>query len=1406
MENNTRHIDTYLATADSLRFKLWVIVGKNIPKQNNIIEYLKDKGYVLVDVGKELAEFNQVLDANEEVPHDVGLKVKEWFLSKPEKLILVNASILYHETFKKLSPIGAFKYNSRHKNSVLFLEDEKLMGGHVYHGEHGSKTYYDKNDTELLKTKIDDIEENYQSISVEQESRYNKNDELPLNAIGRLFNYTSIKDVVDIDTDLKHQNLQKELVESYVISKGLEDQIIEFLDNLQSPNHKAAKIVGNYGSGKSHLIAFLVSIINNKKLVELIKNAKVRTAAQNITRQFFTVQFELQPINIDLSDFFFKELEKQMLYTYGISIPKFTTEVTNFKDHLAAILETLKINDPSKGLLVIIDEVSDFIESKESYRIKRDFQFLRIVAQVCQDQDMVIVTSMQEDIYTSVRLQAVAADEDRISQRFQNIIIRREAVKQVIAQRIVPKTKEQKLEIEEKLKPFIDKIEDVANKKEEYIELFPFTPSLLNIFHELPYFEKRGIIQFAQKELKLVIHKPFPCFFTFDRIFDILANNPNNRNLDRVYDLVKVVRLIEPKLLANLTPNLYVDALKLVKGLAVYALWSHGNNGATAKELAEQLLIIPQNNALDAHVQVALIIKKVREITDGYYLKVVKDAANGNDYFKLDPSIDGKPIDERIEDETNAIGGDEDKQESVLFDQIKTILTLTTYKNLPDVFEDEAVWASVNSFRRGLIVFQRKGQSIDKLDAVDYVINFISPFCNTEPSVFCKNQLDINLKIGDEANIVFIKNMVAIQSLIAKKIRVPEMTKKLTECIEGNPNKNPPVLGIKHRIAKWVFHISDVRQNGKSISVKLLLGKEFNNLTEIMDALKEKTFDAYFNNEFPEHPKYAQKLTSANITASLTNFVNDLADGNFNNLKQQTQSFLNSLRLLNTSGNLDITDNKIAQTIRTIVNAQSGKMVNIEKELVAYFAQKPYGLEAPIVHFYLLLLTLLGKIALKGKGGDEIDITNIKEKFKNLSQFDNLLYAVKKDDLSYDFACHLLNALNLNGAIMLRENTRNEGFLNYKNKLVEIRNQIKGLEAMLDKLEKQIPLFIQLDHAKKLAATITYINWASLDINNHAKFNTIAHLNSQLPDISTALANLTKLTFALQDYNRFIHQGIGYMNDALTLIDNNTHYLPDATVATRLKQFYNDTIAIAKNFERYLQTEERRPLEGKINAFKDLYIKGFYYPALQNTIGDKVNWTPYETFTRHPLFEKIMLLSQLDCNLQNKIDTPIKHWNNLLQLRQKNVDIDRLYQIPFDTNSNFMKVERDYAAIKQHANQINETLKNIYEDYAQTTIAEISKKNEQLPLINIADNHKTTIANIINTQKLPDTLTQGLIVAINKLFVDITIVTIKKDELLNALFKKDELTTMPQLHEAFFNFYQQLQQQHKGQEVRLRID
>lgn len=1407
MESKSKHIDTFLSLANTLRFKLWAIVGKNESKKDKIINYLQHKGYTLIDVATELDFLYKELEKENEPEHDIGQKIKEWFLKKPDKIILINASILYHRAFTKISPVGAFKYNSRNKNSVLFLENEKIISNRVSYGQVGSEEHYDKDINDILLTSINEVEDNYKSFFDDPVGEYLKPDKLPQNAIGRLFNYTEIKDVVDIDTDLKQSYLQKELVSSYIISEGLEQQIIDFFDNLKKPRHKAVKIIGNYGSGKSHLIAFLVSVINKPELRSLIKNKSVKIAADKIERSFFTVQFELQPVDVDLSIFFFREIEKQIEQAYGFKIPKYDKEKTlNFKDHLAEIISYLKEKDSTKGLLVVIDEVSDFLQAKESFKIKRDFQFLRVIAQVCQDQDLLLAISMQEDIYSSPKLKEIAGDEDRISQRFQNIVIRREAVKKVISQRIVPKTKEQEIEIENKLQPYINKIEDVANNQEEYIELFPFTPVLLNLFHELPFFEKRGIIQFAQTELKYVIDKPFPYFFTFDRIFDILANNPNNRNLEGVYDLVNTVNIVLQKITANLDKSIHTDAFKLVKGLAVYSLWSRGQNGATAKELAEQLLIIPENNAFEAFTQVALIVQKIRRITDGFYIKVVQDKVTGNDYIKFDPAIDGQDPDERIDNEIIAVGGDVDKQETVLFEQINEILGNDYYKNNPNVFEDEATWTSVKSFRKGLIVFQRKGQEIKSLDKADYVINFISPFSKTPPIKYTENQLNIKLNVGKQENIEIIKRIVAIKSLISKNILVAAMNKRLNDTINGVRNPaghiNP---GIKYRIAMWVQHISEAELNGSKLSIKSTLGKDFNNLSEVMSELKEKLFDKLFNTDFPEHPKYAETLSSNNIDLTLTNISQEISNGNFRNLNYRSKNFLDTMNLLNENGDPDVGSNKITQLILTIINAKKGKVVDVQKGIVDELSKPPYGLEPQIVYFLLVVLTTLGKVSLKGRGGDEIDISNIKEKFKSINQFDNIIYVAKKDDLSYDFAQNILNALGLNGAKMLHEKYRNDAFTEYKNRINEINQKIRDVESLIAKLNKKPSSNLNLDSVKRAFDEIKTIDWQTLDISNHAKFKTIENLKLDLSKVKKLLSLLDNLIIALSEYNSDIHKGIMFMSDALDIMKANKEFVIDEEIETNLEQLYNDTLHIVKDFDKFMRLSERFPLSGKIKKFKDIYVKDFYLPALHNTIGNKVNWMPLENYRKHPLFEKAKVLSKADCNLKQKLHSKINLWNTLLSLRVVIVDAERLYDVPFDTVSNFMKIERNYQEIATESENINKNIENIYSEYAQTIIEEIKRKSTQLNVVNISKEYKTVINEIIETEELPDNISSQLIDAINKLFVNIKVVKLNKEKITKELFKQDELLTFEQIRKSFFDVLNKLEDQ-KSEEVRFKID
>jgi ABC-type lipoprotein export system ATPase subunit len=94
-----------------------------------------------------------------------------------------------------------------------------------------------------------------------------------------LVNFEKIKDVIDIDA-LGDEESKKGLVEKYLISSAIEDHLVDLCNDFASETHKAAQIIGGYGSGKSHLLGLIISILSDTNLVQYIQNENVRNASK----------------------------------------------------------------------------------------------------------------------------------------------------------------------------------------------------------------------------------------------------------------------------------------------------------------------------------------------------------------------------------------------------------------------------------------------------------------------------------------------------------------------------------------------------------------------------------------------------------------------------------------------------------------------------------------------------------------------------------------------------------------------------------------------------------------------------------------------------------------------------------------------------------------------------------------------------------------------------------------------------------------------------------------------------------------------------------------------------------------------------------------------------------------------
>ena len=1049
---------------------------------------------------------------------------------------------------------------------------------------------------------------------------------------------------------------------------------------------------------------------------------------------------------------------------------------------------------------MVIDEISDFLATKQKEAMKADLQFLRVIGQVCQDQDLMFVGSMQEDVFTSPKFKNVASELGRIGERFQYIIIHKEDIKKVISNRIVSKTNEQRHKLEEKLSPFAEKIEDVSRNIDEYVDLFPLTPFLLELFSDLPYFEKRGVIQFAMSEIKYLLNKKFPYFITFEKIYDILENNPNKKNLEEIYDITKAMNILTQKI-NLLESKFHEDALKVVKGLAIYSLWNKREKGATAQELANNLMILPQSfNAAD---NISLIISKIRNVTEGEYIKTEKDESTGFQYFRFVTKAGVNP-EQKIAQKAASVSDPEIEYE--LMTQLADILELERVEGYSDVYQDECEWKSVKSFRKGHTIFAKDKSKYKPLPKKDYAIVFISPFVKEFKKIFTSNQLTIKFVIKRPENIELLKEIVAIKDLINNNFQKGLMAKKLEGRINGYNVGQNKITGLKYRLVKLLMNQAECHLNGKAESIKSHLGHERANVPEIIEEFKTSVFDEPFNKAYPLHPKYSIQLSSANIVTSLSSIASDLTKGDFNNLSKNTILFLHNIDLLDTNSYPDISQSKIAAKILDVLNKNKKKVTDIAKELVEPLCSSQYGIEPEVIHFHLVVLTVLGKVFLQIKGGDKIDINNIKVKFKSLAAFETIAYAKLQEDYSYDFAARLLNALGLNGNKITLEKERLNAFKEYKEKINEIINGIKSLDDLIISLQQKQTLHIEINAIQNDILTIKDIDWNALNISNHTQFGSIEPLfNPLLSKITIAISDLKDITTAITEYQDGIHDTIGYMNDTVELLENHNQLVTDNQKFNALKDFRDDVVLICLDYPTFKDRSQRNPIKGKIQQFKKSYIYDFYFKAHEKYVGKKVDWSKLSNYQATPLFQKINHLKNITCISETKFTHMILKWNGLEQHKCINPDLADKLQVSGRCQKCFYpKTDVKYNKNLAELDKIEDEIEALYDSYEKTIVKEIREYKDNVQYLD-NDDEKKLIQSILKSKKLPTDINHQTIATINKLFKEIDIVEVDKNRIIRELFPKQEMATLEDLRQRFYGLVDELKKNKQESEIRIKL-
>ena len=161
-------------------------------------------------------------------------------------------------------------------------------------------------------------------------------------------------------------------------------------------------MVGNYGTGKSHLMSVISTLAENPELAACLNNPDVAEAAGQISGRFKVVRTEIGATTMSLRDILVAELEEHLAQmgvqaTISPSVDQVINNKRAFEEMMTAFHEVF----PDHGLLLVVDELLDYLRARKDQELILDLNFLREIGEVCKDLRFRFIGGVQEAIFDS---------------------------------------------------------------------------------------------------------------------------------------------------------------------------------------------------------------------------------------------------------------------------------------------------------------------------------------------------------------------------------------------------------------------------------------------------------------------------------------------------------------------------------------------------------------------------------------------------------------------------------------------------------------------------------------------------------------------------------------------------------------------------------------------------------------------------------------------------------------------------------------------------------------------------------------------------------------------------------------------------------------------------------------------
>lgn len=810
---------------------------------------------------------------------------------------------------------------------------------------------------------------------------------------GDLIQFEQIESVIQL-LDAGRPDEAKKLVATYVISDDMADRISKLMVPQisfdESVDHKGVLIVGNYGTGKSHLMSVLSLVAEDATYAPMIRHPKVAEAVAPIAGRFKVLRIEVGGLQMPLRQIITLQLER-FLEKLGVDY-KFPTadKELNNKDSFEEMMAAFGEKFPDQGVLLVVDEFLEYLQSRRDHELVQDLAILRQIGEVTKHLMFRFVAGVQEAIFDSVRFQHVADSMRRVNERFTQILIDRQDVSFVVSARLLKKTADQQNKIREYLTPFAKFYGSMNERMDEYVRLFPVHPDYLKTFEQIHFTEKRGALKTIEAAMLAIMDQEVPAdkplLISYESFWNTVKANQVLRADPNIKEVMRVTEVLESRVQQAFTRPAYKSmALRVIDGLAVNRLTTGGDIhvpiGPTAAELRDALCLfqpgvedMPGDPAENLLSMVQTVLREVLKTVNGQFISKAPDTEQY--YLDLKKDID---YDAQIEKRAEALS--DDALDRAYYSAIKALMECSDDLRYPgfQIWQYQIEWQERRVERMGYLFFGAPNDRPTAQPERDFYIYFIQPF--DKPKFSDNNMADevfFRLKSPDEDYKRYLSQYAAALDLAstasggAKAIYLSKAQESLRSMSKWLQDKQMTAFEVTYQgktktLQDW--------SKGVSLRDRARLGPDERiNFRDVVNIVSGLALSQRFADNSSEYPTFSVLVTEANRKQLVGNALRALAGGT---RTKDAAAILDALELLD-GDRVDPANSRYAQEVLNRLNAKGhGQVLNRSELLsgtsdVEYFAPRKYRLEPD------LLVTVLGSLIYSGDivlsiTGDKID-------------------------------------------------------------------------------------------------------------------------------------------------------------------------------------------------------------------------------------------------------------------------------------------------------------------------------------------------------------------------------------------------------------------------------------------------